>query len=264
MAIAQQLLSVRNLLDPEPQRLVLHDYILAISDDPARADVLVPEQPLKVSDSVHDAQIVAGVLMQGLPVAIKTGMNHIEYVEALMASMAVIIQRISQQGGVGTMPELMGLQNIAQHIGQHIQIIAQDPNEKSRVKQYGDQMGKLMNLVKAFMQRLQEQMQQQAQQNGNGDDQETMAKIKAMLMTAEAKAANTRESHAQRTAQREIQFELEQKRKQADHALTLQTDAARAQLDIQTTAAKADIDLAKERAKLEAQARKSENDSDSG
>lgn len=262
MGIAQQLMQYRNLYDPEPQRQILRDVTLAITDDPARADSLVPEQPMKVSDSVHDAQIVAGVLMQGLPVAIKTGMNHIEYVETLMASMAVIIQRISQQGGVGTAPELMGLQNVAEHIGQHIQIIAQDPNEKQRVKQYGDQLGKLMNLVKAFMQRLQEQMKQQAQQNGNGEDQEAQAKIKAMMMTAEAKAANTRESHAQRTTQRQLQWEQEQDQKKQGHALELQVEAARSQLDLQTTAAKATIDLEKERAK-QAAARKSEAESDS-
>ncbi len=248
MAIAQQMLGVRNLLDPEPQRMVLHDYVLAITDDPARADAMVPDQPMKVSDSVHDAQIVAGTLMQGLPVGIKTGMNHIEYVETLMQSMATVVQRIQQTNGMGTMEEILGLQNMAQHIGQHIQIIAQDPNEKQRVKQYGDAMGKMMNMVKAFAQRLQEQ-QQQAQQNGQQQDPETMAKIQAMLITAKAKADNTRESHAQKTSQRQLQWEQEMVQKQKEAQLDeqqkqtdLQADFARTHMDLQADHTRAALD----------------------
>lgn len=257
MAIAQQLMQYRNLYDPEPQREILRDVTLAITDDPARADALVPEAPMKVSDSVHDAQIVAGVLLQGLPVALKTGMNHIEYVETLMVSMAVVVQQISQRGGVATPEELNGLQNMAQHISQHIAVIAQDKNEKQRVKQYGDQLGKLMNLVKAFAQRLQEQMKQQQAGNGQGGpDPEVLAKIEATKITAEAKAANTRESHAARTAQRQVQFEMETDQKKQQHALDMQLESARAQLDLMVEKAKAEIDIAREHAKEAAKAKK--------
>jgi hypothetical protein len=257
MSIAQQLMQFRNLYDPEPQRAILRDFTLAITDDAARADAYVPEQPMKVSDSVHDAQIVAGVLMQGLPVGLKTGMNHIEYVETLMASMAMVVQKISQQKqGVATMDELAGLGNMAQHIGQHIGQIAQDENEKARVKKYGDQLSKMMNLVKAFAQRLQEQMKKQAEGNGQGGpDPEVLAKIEATKITAEAKAANTRESHAARTAQRQVQFEMEQQQKEQQHALDLQLESARSQLDLAVQKEKAEIEIAKEHAKEAAKAK---------
>lgn len=239
MTIAQQLMTYRNLYDPEPQRQILRDVTLAITDDPARAASLVPEKPLTITDSVHDAQLAAGTLMQGLPVAVKTGMNHIEYVETLMATMAMIIQKAQQSGGVADAQTIQGLQNMAQNISQHIAIIAQDPNEKQRVKQYGDQMGKMMNLVKAMAQRLQEQMQQQAEQQGNGSDPETAAKIQSTIIQAQTKSQLQKESHAQRTAQRQIQFEMTQKQKEEQHALEMRVKAA-----------EADLELLKERFKL--------------
>ncbi len=232
MAIAQQLMEYRNLYDPEPQRQILRDVTLAITDDPARANQLVPETPVTVTDSVHDAQLAAGVLMQGLPVAIKTGMNHIEYVDTLLTDMAIIVAKGNQKGGMVSPDTLTGLQNMAQHVSQHIQIIAQDPAEKQRVKQYGDQLGKLMNMVKAFAQRLAEQMKKQQSQNGNGMSPEDQAKIQAQMAMDQLKAQNTSESHAQRTAQRQVQFEMEEKRKAQEHARQMEIEADKAALDL--------------------------------
>lgn len=231
MAIAQQLMQYRNLYDPEPQRDILRDVTLAITDDPARAESLVPEKAATITDSVHDAQLAAGVLLQGLPVAIKTGMNHIEYVETLLADMAIIVQKGAQSGGMLPMDKITGLQNMAQHIAQHIQIIGQDKEEKQRVKQYGDQLGKLMNMVKAFAQRLQEQQQKQ---NGAGPqmDPKDAAKIQGQVLMSKVKADNTAKSHAQRTAQRELQWEMEQKRKAADHQQQMQIESQKAALEI--------------------------------
>ncbi len=233
MTIAQQLMEWRDKFDPEPQRKILRDSVLAITDDPSRAEELVPESPVKITDSVHDAQLTAGVLMQGLPVAVKTGMNHIEYVETLLVSLASVIQKCQQRGNMARPEEISGMQNLAQHIAQHIQIIAQDETERARVKQYGDQLGKLMNEVKGFAQRLQKQMEQQAQQgNGQGMDPKDTAKIQATMLTAKQKVEQMRISHANKTAQRQIQFELDEKRKQQEHALDMKRKAAELKTDI--------------------------------
>ena len=74
------------------------------------------------------------------------------------------------------------------------------------------------------MQRLQQAMQKQAQQgNGKGGmDPKDAAKIQATMMTAKVKSDNMRDSHAQRTAQRQIQFEQQ-----------VQQDAQKHQADIQ-------------------------------
>lgn len=162
IAMADKLMAIRPLLDPEAQREVTKIYILANSDDASLADRLVPDQP-HISDSVHDAQLAAGSLMLGLPVAIKSGINHTEYVETLLHSMASIIKRIEQlQSGNATIDEIIGLQNMAGHIAQHIQLIARDKAEKERVRKYGDDLKNLMNMVKAYQQRLQESQQEQA------------------------------------------------------------------------------------------------------
>ena len=211
VTIAEKLMGVLPRLDPEPQREVTRDYVTALTDDSALALRLVPETPVRVTDSVHDAQLAAGTLMMGFRVDVKTGINHIEYVETLLHEMAVKMQQIEQRGAMATQEEIIGLQNMAQNIGEHIQIIAQDENEKGRVKNYGDTLGKLGNVLKGYMQRLQEQQQQAAQQQGG--DPELQAKLQAKIIEAQAKAANTRESHAQRTAQRQTQFEMEQERK---------------------------------------------------
>lgn len=219
MAIAQQLMEYRNLFDPEPQRQILRDVTLAITDDAARAEQLVPDEPNKVTDSVHDAQLASAALMMGLPVGLKTGMNHIEYVDTLLINLQLVIAKANQRGGMATMDEIDGMQRIAQHISEHVAKIAEDPNEKERVADYGKTLSKLMNYVRAFAQRLQQQQQQQAQGNGQPQmDPKDMAKIQAIIMQAKVKAQNTKESHAQRTAQRQIQFEQEMKQREIEAA----------------------------------------------
>jgi len=82
-----------------------------------------------------------------------------------------------------------------------------------------------MNQVKAFAQRLQQQMQKR---NGAGGvDPETQTKLQGKLLLDKAKAANMRESHAQRTAQRQVQFELDQQRKDRESKAELRRAAAK-------------------------------------
>lgn len=231
MTIAGQLMEWRDKFDPEPQQKILRDAVLSITDDPARAEELVPRDPAKVTDSVHDAQLAAGTLMLGLPVGLKTGLNHIEYVETLLVSLSMVIRKAKVKGNMATPDELVGMQNLANHIAEHIGIIAQDENEKARVKKYGDQLGNLMNEMKGFAQRLDQQMKEQ-QQQGNGQmDPKDQAKIQASIMTAQAKAQNTRESHAQRTAQRQIQFEQKMKQDAETHSMEMVKEAQRIKLD---------------------------------
>lgn len=225
VAIAQQLMSYRNLYGPEAQRQILRDATLAITDDPARAEALVPENPDQVTDAKFAASLAAGTLMQGLPVPIKSGINHIDYVETLLNDLMVLVRKY--QNTVPDGNDIIGMNAIAMHIGQHIAIIAQNPEESQRVKQYGDALGKMMNEVKGYAQRYMEQQKANAQRNG--EDAETMAKIKAMMIMAEAKAQNTRDAHAQRTAQRQIQWEMDEKRKQREFEAELQRGSGEAQ-----------------------------------
>jgi len=213
----------------------------------------VPEEQAQVTDSVHDAQLSAGVLMMGLPVALKTGLNHAEYCDTLLESMSAIIKKIEARGGMATIDELIGLQNMANHITEHIDIIAQDETEKATVKELGDELGKAMNLVKAYGQRLEEQQkkmaQAQAQGNGGGMDPKDMAKVKAMQIQAKAKAQNLRESHAQKTAQKQVQWKLEQQRKMDDHQMDMQKRKAEMASDLQAQGLKTGAEIENSRIK---------------
>jgi hypothetical protein len=97
-----------------------------------------------------------------------------------------------------------------------------------------DDLGNMMNMVKAYEQRLMEAAQQQ-QQQGAGMDPETATKLRSQEILAQAKAENMRQSHAQRTAQRQVQWELDQKRQAEEHNLAMQRQLKEVQVD---TAAK--------------------------
>lgn len=242
--IADRLMAARPMYDPEPQRDILRDFTLAVTDDPGRTERLVPEQPVAVTDSVVYAQSLVGTLLQGLPVKPKTGVNHIEVVETLLEYMGMVIQGIEQAGGMATQEKITGLGKMAEHIVEHIKIIAQDPNEKQRVKQYGDALSKMMNMVRAYQQRLEERMQQQNGQS-QGPDPEVMAKLEGQKAMAEAKVQNTRESHAEKTAQRRISFEEKQKQDSESHELDLKKKSLESEIELATQQGLAQVEVQK-------------------
>jgi hypothetical protein len=231
MQIAQQLMEWRTMFDPEPQRIILRDAVLAITDDPGRANALVPENPMKVTDSVHDAQLATGTLLQGLPVSIKTGMNHLEYVQTLLTNLAILLKQIKANGSMATPDQLKGMQNLGAHIAGHLQQLAQDKSQKEIVRPLADALGKLMNEVKGLGQRLQMAMKKQAEQNGNGQiDPKDKAKAEAMIIQAKTKAEIAKSSHAEKTAQRRITFEQKTEQDRA------KTKAEIAKIDLTTAA----------------------------
>lgn len=215
--IASQLLNARNLFDPEPQREILRDWTFLITGDADRANRWAPDQPVKISDSVHDAQVSFGTLMQSYPVVPKTGQNHQEYVQVYLLELSQVVMGIEKTTKMATPQQIKGFQTVATAIAAHLQILAQDPSEKAFVAAIQKQLSKIMNLVRAFVQRLQQAQQKAQQQNGNGQpDPKDIAKIKASQLQAGVKAQNSRESHAAKTAQRQVAFEMEESRKQQE------------------------------------------------
>lgn len=229
MTIAEQLMQMRPLYDPSAQREILRDVTAAITDDPARAAVLVPEQP-EISNSVHDAQLRWGSLMALGPVVVKDGTNHGEVVETLLGILGTRVIGLEQQGQLPGPKELAGFQNVAQNISQEIEVVAQDKNESQKVSQYGQELGRIMNLVKAFGQRLEEQMKKRAESNGGGNqpDPKDLAKAQAIVMQAQVKAKASSDSHAQKTAQRQITFQQKLKQDTAKTKASLRDQAVKA------------------------------------
>jgi hypothetical protein len=193
------------------------------------AEALFPLQgQKKLSPSSHDAQLAADRILRGLQFAIPSEGVPEDYVLVWLGDMAAVIKQIQGTGNVGTMPELLGLANLGQHIGQAIAMMESghtkepghgqkrgDAEDMHKIKQYKDALGKMMNLVKGFAQRLQEQQQKG---NGHGLDPEKLANIQTDRMKAQAKIQLGQQSHAAKTAQRQASFELEQQRKDRESA----------------------------------------------
>lgn len=250
MAIAQQLMEWRPLYDPQSQREILRISTLSATDDPGLTKSLVPDEPDKLTDSKQKAMVSMGSLMLGLPVKFGVTDNRVEVTEVLLAEMAMIVGRIQKSGGMAKPEQLVGLQTVGQTIEEQIQIISQDEGNRERVRKYSDALGQIMNLVKAFAQRLQQQMKAAAEQNGNGGpNPEDVAKIKGIEMNAAVKAKNSSESHAQRTAQRQVQWEMDEERKQQQHELEMREEAQFTQAEIQSQDIKTAAEIRRERAK---------------
>jgi len=182
---AQQLMSVRQFMDPSSQAAVLHDYVLALTDDPGRANRYAPLKPNKITDTVFETAQTWGTLMTGQPMPVREGDSHREVIETILRMMMMKVQQIMQSGGVGTPQDVIGLTNAGAYVQQHIQLLAQDESEQSRVKAYGDALGKIGNQVKAMAER-----QAEAAQNQNGHlDPETQQKIMAANALTQQKLA---------------------------------------------------------------------------
>ena len=228
MAISEQLLSMRTLYDPEPQRELLRKVTFNITGDAGLAERWVPETPAPVSDSMHDAQLASAALMMGLPVTLKTGMDHKEYAITLIGNLQLEIEKATKNGNMATQDQINGYVGLAKAAQQHLQILGQDESEKQFVNQANQQLSKLMNLVKAFSQRLQQQQQQAAQANGGMKPEDkakiqgqmalTAAKIKTGQQTAAQKAAHKQVAFEQQQAQKAQEFEAEQTRKNLETA----------------------------------------------
>lgn len=280
VAQADKLMAVRPLLDPTAQSRVLHIYVEANVDDPKLADELAPIGKKTASDSVKDGQQDSGVLMQGLPVAFRESVNHTEYIEALLIAMQSVIQRIEQgQGGMATADQIQGLENTANQAELHVQKLSEDESEKSRVKDYSDSLGKMMNAVKAYAQRL----QKQSPNNGDGhhvtetlnykdapDDVKREIEAQAGLQpsrmsTPDPKAVksaqairNKQVQFHQKQEHTQAQFEAEQQRKQEAHALEQQQKLDRTQVDIASQDLLTRSDLMHQAAKMKQDAQKPE------
>jgi hypothetical protein len=213
MQISEQLMAMRHLYDPEPQRDILRRVTTAITDDPDWAMSLVPQEALKVSDSVHDAQLSMATLMAGYPVAVKTGQNHKEYVVVYLSEMGKEIQGIEQQKGMAPPEKIKGWQNVAQAVEMHLKLVAQDKEEKQFVTAAEKRLSKLMNLVRAFVQRLEQAQKKQQQQQGG--DPAAQAKVQAMMMQSQVKMKNSRDAAAQKLAQRQLEFQQKLKLEEA-------------------------------------------------
>lgn len=253
LAIANQLMEWRTLFGPQAQQIILRQATLALTDNPGLTDQLVPETQ-GVSSSKEAAMASVGTLMFGAPFQFSDAHNRIEIIDVLLAELAIIVQRILQFGGVPEPQVILGLQNMSQTIEGLIEQLGQDKAEKQRVTAYKADLGALQNEIKAFAQRLMEKQQAMGQ---NGDPEtakimaETQAKNQAQLITAQAKAQNSREAHRQKTAQRQVSFEMKERQNQAKHDLDMERQIESQNVEDVATGLKTAADIRHSKAKAD-------------
>jgi len=156
---SQWLLGIKPMLGPAQQTIALRESVSAMLEDPAKALMYVPSAPSQSSPGSEMAEALFGTMMQGVQVAPRKGIDLQGYVTQLLKMMAEVIQRITQTNNMGTMEEIIGLGIVSQNVEEYIRVLQGDPQQKQNVKQYGDALGKMQNLIKGFAQRLQQSSQ---------------------------------------------------------------------------------------------------------
>jgi len=218
---AEKVLQLRPLANPTAQQEMLHDA-LTVFAGAKRAARWAPIGGIKrITDAQIQAQADFGSLMWGIPVPIRDELNPTEQIDVLLNSLAQVIGRIQQQGGVPQPLELTGLMTVGDHIGQLLERLEANPAEKENARALSDALGQAMNEVKAFQQRLTEQMQRAAQeQEGNG--QLEAIKAQTMVVDAALKSKIKEAETQQNMRHEEIEFQADQQRENLKLAAELE------------------------------------------
>jgi hypothetical protein len=149
-----------------------------------------------------------------------------------LAELTVAVQRAEAMGNMVSPDKLAGFQNVLEHVGKLLGEIGADRNQKETANKLAEISGKLANLVKGFAQRLEQQMKgQQGEADDGGEMAKTQAKIAGTILAAKVKAESTRESHAQKTAQRQVSFETKQQQEEQQHQLELRREVEKQQVE---------------------------------
>lgn len=240
-ALAQQeataLLQNSQRYDASSQRTILRNWTTTMTRNPAMGDLLVPNQAPTVTAGTMAADEVFPNLMLGVEVGVREGIERTEYVAKLIEKMTSVIDRISKTDEVGTQQEVIGLGMVAQHIEQNLEMLSQNPENKEFVTAAGKEVGKMMNLVKAFAQRQQEEAGKQQ------PDPEAEAKAQATAQAAQQKQQISGANAEQKLQQREVQFQ--QKMKQEQQAFMIEMQQMREQMmaEISASAAKSAVEI---------------------
>lgn len=238
IAQSDRLLSIRALLNPQAQQVVLHQFVEANTDDARLAELLVPLDGAPPSPAVERATMAWGTLYSGQPVVIASELNRIEYAQTLLAMLASAVNQAKQMGRVPSAEKIAGLANVGTHIGEQIQYIAQDNADATvaTVKLFQDALAKLFNEIKAFAQQRAEQDAAEAQAGGVDPE------LQKDIIAAQAKARIRELDAAQKRQQKEIAFRQDQSRKDA----AVLGEAARAGARVQAEIAATDLRTAAE------------------
>ena len=219
MAQVSFLQNLRKNLPPKGQRMVDHIAVQAATEDAHLAEELAPTgEDKSISLSTHDAQLATDRLMRNLPFSDRPEMIFEDYVRTWLIDLGLMIKSVQQTGNMGTPDQIAGFSNMLSHIEKFIAFFEGDPEEKQKVRQYRDQANQLGNAVKGFAQRLAQAMQaRNGQGQAGGPDPKAIAKAQEIKLMGDVKRQTMVQSAATRTAQKQVQFDLAEQRKEREH-----------------------------------------------
>lgn len=228
MAQAKFLLDIRKNLPPDAQRRVDHIAINVNTDDPTLAEELAPVSGMnKPSSSTMNALMFTERLMRGLPFVPPPDAVPEDFVRVWIADLQLMVATATKTN-MATPEDLLGWNNIVLETGKLLEQIGQDEEERPKVKGYTDKLAQVMNQIKGFAQRLKAQNKAKGQNGEGAPDGADMAKIVAKQIESAQKVKQMETSHAARTAQKQVQFELEQQRKDRETEADIRRENAKA------------------------------------
>lgn len=226
---ASALLGQSQRYDPNSQRIILRKWTTTVTRDPKMGELLVPDKDDATSGQIQAENIFA-TLFSGIPLEPRQAVERTDYIESLLGMLQSKVSQIEQTSNVGTMDQIIGLKTVAMHIEQNIQILEADPEKKQLVKEYGDLLGRSMNLVKAFEQRLLEQ--QQKEMEASQIDPEAQAKIQMQAEASQQKMQLNAMSKEQQMRQKQAAFELRMQQDIERHRFDMEKAMQEAQNEV--------------------------------
>ena len=218
MAIVGFLQQIRKNLPPNGQRLVDNLSVSAATEIPELAEEIAPLGESKTaSRSMTNAQDATPRILRGMPYTLPDDAVHEDFAVVWLHDLAFEVKKAQDRGGMASPDDLTGMGGLIEHIQAVLNIMGadKDKEEREKVKGLEKHLSNLENHVKAFAQRLQQQMQAQAKQGAQqpgGSRAETVAKLEAMLIQAQAKAKILDRASQQKTAHKEQQFQAGERR----------------------------------------------------
>lgn len=243
---AQAIYNIRPSLSPRGQVAAAHNLVMAISNNPDMADELVDLDAMpKANTTQKGTEALFGTIMQGIMPMDTDIADHISVIETMLGMLGAKVNTYQQTGGIAPAEQIIGMQTAAAFTDKHIKLLAEDPEEKAKVKEYGDALKEMQNLIKAFGQRALQALEAQAKNGENGEANGQQAEI----IKAQTKAKITDENAAQKRAHKEQDFAAKQSREDKKLAADLAATSARAETDIAITQAKGISDIRGQKAK---------------
>lgn len=254
IAMAEKLMAIRGNLDPQSQRDVDRQYVLANTDDPALAARLVPiEDEKEPTNTPHDAMVAVASILKGMPIPPKPGESQIEVIETWLEAFAKQLEFLKAQG-IPSPADLMGLENLAANILTRVDLVKGDRSNAMRVKGYVKAVSNFMRIVKAMQQTIQQMAKQQAGKNGQAEAAMERAKLEGEVARTRTKLEQSQASHAQRTREREMSSQQRLRHAEETHGSRLRQQTEQAAVDRETQLAKTAADIENDRLKAEAAA----------